>query len=188
MPFWAGYEASPDSAVADMNNVSDGPFAGSVTAALFLRRFVRQARRFAHFDIYGWRQAAKPLGPKGAEVQTAQQVMEEMRRRKPVAEDPHNILLRGAHNVTFATYLHMLASPAQTIMNGIETYMQGIPRIGATFGLGRATTAMARVSASTSLNGTGMIKSAKASGIPGDSRYGCTRFWPKAEAGGWPPM
>src|SRR5688572_26584800 len=53
MPFWSSYEASLDSAVADMSNVSDGPFAGSVTAALFLRRFVKQARRFAHFDIYG---------------------------------------------------------------------------------------------------------------------------------------
>jgi leucyl aminopeptidase len=76
MPFWSGYEASLDSAVADMNNVSDGPFAGSVTAALFLRRFVKQARRFAHFDIYGWRQGAKPLGPKGAEIQAARAVLE----------------------------------------------------------------------------------------------------------------
>jgi leucyl aminopeptidase len=71
MPFWTGYEPTLDSAVADMNNVSDGPFAGSVTAALFLRRFVKQARRFAHFDIYGWRPAIKPLGPKGGEVQAA---------------------------------------------------------------------------------------------------------------------
>src|SRR5262249_17928063 len=36
LPFWSGYEATLDSAVADMSNVSDGPFAGSVTAALFL--------------------------------------------------------------------------------------------------------------------------------------------------------
>ena len=65
--------------VADMNNVSDGPFAGSVTAALFLRRFVKQARRFAHFDIYGWRPAAKPLGPKGGEVQAARALFEVLR-------------------------------------------------------------------------------------------------------------
>jgi leucyl aminopeptidase len=76
MPFWAGYEAGLDSAVADMNNVSDGPFAGSVTAALFLRRFVRQASRFVHFDIYGWRQAAKPLGPKGGEANGARAMFE----------------------------------------------------------------------------------------------------------------
>ena len=74
-----GYESTLDSAVADMNNVSDGPFAGSVTAALFLRRFVKQARRFAHFDIYGWRPAPKPLGPKGGEVQAARALFELLR-------------------------------------------------------------------------------------------------------------
>jgi leucyl aminopeptidase len=79
MPLWSGYEASLDSAVADMNNVADAPFAGSVTAALFLRRFVKQARRFAHFDIYGWRPSPKPLGPKGAEVQAARAVFEALR-------------------------------------------------------------------------------------------------------------
>jgi leucyl aminopeptidase len=84
MPLWSGYEASLDSTVADMNNVSDAPFAGSVTAALFLRRFVKQARRFAHFDIYGWRPSAKPLGPKGAEVQAARAVFEALRAdRRP---------------------------------------------------------------------------------------------------------
>ena len=80
MPFWAGYEANLDSQVADMNNVSEGPFAGSVTAALFLRRFVKQARRFAHFDIYGWRPAQKPLGPKGGEVQAARALFEILRQ------------------------------------------------------------------------------------------------------------
>ena len=79
MPFWSGYEPTLDSPVADMNNVSDGPFAGSVTAALFLRRFVKGARRFAHFDIYGWRPAAKPLGPKGGEVQAARAAFEVLR-------------------------------------------------------------------------------------------------------------
>ncbi|HEY7552831.1 MAG TPA: leucyl aminopeptidase family protein [Hyphomicrobiaceae bacterium] len=82
MPFWSGYESSLDSPVADMNNVADGPFAGSVTAALFLRSFVKQARRFAHFDIYGWRPAPKPLGPKGAEVQAARAVFEVMRAER----------------------------------------------------------------------------------------------------------
>jgi leucyl aminopeptidase len=79
MPFWAGYEANLDSQVADMNNVSESPFAGSVIAALFLRRFVKQARRFAHFDIYGWRTAAKALGPKGGEVQAARALFEVLR-------------------------------------------------------------------------------------------------------------
>ena len=81
MPFWTGYEAALDSPVADMNNVSDGPFAGAVTAALFLRRFVKQARRYAHFDMYGWRQAAKPLGPKGGEAQVARALFEVLRAK-----------------------------------------------------------------------------------------------------------
>lgn len=80
MPFWSGYERHLDSEVADMGNVSDGPFAGSVTAALFLRRFVRNAGTYAHLDIYGWRPAGRPLGPKGGEPQTARAVLEVLRR------------------------------------------------------------------------------------------------------------
>jgi leucyl aminopeptidase len=76
LPLWAGYERHLDSEVADMNNVYDAPFAGAITAALFLRRFVKNAGRFAHFDLYGWRPAARPLGPKGGEPQTARAVFE----------------------------------------------------------------------------------------------------------------
>ncbi len=74
LPLWNGYERHLDSDVADMNNVYDAPFAGAITAALFLRRFVKRARRFAHLDLYGWRPAARPLGPKGGEPQTARAV------------------------------------------------------------------------------------------------------------------
>ena len=76
LPFWPGYERHLDSDVADMNNVYDSPFAGSITAALFLKRFVTHARRFAHFDLFGWRPATRPLGPKGGEPQTARAVFE----------------------------------------------------------------------------------------------------------------
>lgn len=75
LPLWAGYERHLDSDVADMNNVYESPFAGAVTAALFLRRFVKNAKRFAHFDLYGWRPAVRPLGPKGGEPQTARAVL-----------------------------------------------------------------------------------------------------------------
>ncbi|WP_333794849.1 leucyl aminopeptidase family protein [Hyphomicrobium sp.] len=74
MPLWPGYERHLDSEIADMNNVYESPFAGSITAALFLKRFVSKARRFAHFDLYGWRPAARPLGPKGGEPQTARAI------------------------------------------------------------------------------------------------------------------
>jgi leucyl aminopeptidase len=79
MPFWSGYEPMLDSSVADMNNVAEGGFAGSIIAALFLRRFVKQATRFVHLDIYGWRTAAKALGPKGGEVSGARALFEVLR-------------------------------------------------------------------------------------------------------------
>ncbi len=79
MPFWSGYERTLDSDVADMNNVSESPFSGAITAALFLRRFVKSAQSFAHFDLYGWRPAPRPLGPKGGEPQTARAVFDHLR-------------------------------------------------------------------------------------------------------------
>jgi leucyl aminopeptidase len=80
MPLWDGYRRNLDSDIADLNNIWASPFAGSITAALFLRRFVTRTRRFAHFDLYGWRPAARPLGPKGGEPQTARAVMEHLRK------------------------------------------------------------------------------------------------------------
>jgi leucyl aminopeptidase len=80
LPLWSGYRRNLDSSIADINNVSDFPFAGAITAALFLRQFVTKARRFAHFDLYGWRPSARPLGPKGGEPQTARAVMEQLRQ------------------------------------------------------------------------------------------------------------
>jgi leucyl aminopeptidase len=74
LPLWPGYDAKLESPVADLNNVWEAPFAGSITAALFLKRFAKQAQRFAHFDLFGWRPAASALGPRGGEPQTARAV------------------------------------------------------------------------------------------------------------------
>lgn len=80
MPLWDGYKRHLETDIADINNVWESPFAGAITAALFLRRFVKNAQRFAHFDLYGWRPAARPLGPKGGEPQTARAVMDHLQR------------------------------------------------------------------------------------------------------------
>jgi leucyl aminopeptidase len=71
MPLWRPYDQLLDSKVADVNNVSSGNFGGSITAALFLRRFVTAAKAWLHCDIYAWNQAAKPGRPEGAECQAA---------------------------------------------------------------------------------------------------------------------
>ncbi|HEX5931158.1 MAG TPA: leucyl aminopeptidase family protein [Methyloceanibacter sp.] len=71
MPFWAPYDKQLKSAVADVSHIAEGPFAGSIIAALFLRRFVRNAKRFAHLDIFGWVPSEQPGRPKGGEPQGA---------------------------------------------------------------------------------------------------------------------
>ncbi len=74
LPLWAPYRSMLDSRTADMNNVSAGPFAGSIIAALFLQRFVENAAEWAHFDIFGWNPSTKPGRPEGGETQAARLV------------------------------------------------------------------------------------------------------------------
>ena len=75
MPFWAPYEGQIEPGIADLDNAPAGGMAGSVTAALFLRRFVTATPRFAHFDIYAWQPAAAPARPKGAVGQGARAIL-----------------------------------------------------------------------------------------------------------------
>ena len=69
MPLWRPYDAKLSSKIADMNNVTTDGFAGSITAALFLRRFVEKAKSWAHFDIFAWNPSDRPHGPTGGEAQ-----------------------------------------------------------------------------------------------------------------------
>ena len=71
MPLWRPYDQLLDSKIADINNVSSGGFAGSITAAMFLRRFPTAAKAWLHFDIYAWNQTNRPGRPEGAECQAA---------------------------------------------------------------------------------------------------------------------
>jgi leucyl aminopeptidase len=69
MPLWQPYMAMLDSKVADINNAGSGPFAGSITAALFLSRFVPETVPWLHADIYAWNPSTKPGRPEGGEAQ-----------------------------------------------------------------------------------------------------------------------
>ena len=71
MPFHDPYETMIEPGIADLDNAPKGGFAGSITAALFLRRFVSEQDRYIHFDIYGWQPAAAPGRPKGGALQGA---------------------------------------------------------------------------------------------------------------------
>jgi len=81
LPFWQPYYRLFESAVADMNNAGDSGFAGSITAALFLKRFVEKAKAYVHFDVFAWTPAARPGRPKGGEAQAMRAMFEVIRRR-----------------------------------------------------------------------------------------------------------
>lgn len=74
MPLWAGYEDEFASKVADLNNVSATSYAGSVIAALFLKRFVTECPRWLHVDLFAWNAKERPGRPVGAEAQCVRAV------------------------------------------------------------------------------------------------------------------
>jgi leucyl aminopeptidase len=74
LPLWPPYDSWLDSKVADINNAPSGGFAGSITCALFLGRFVEPATRWLHVDIYGWTPSARPARPEGGECQAARAI------------------------------------------------------------------------------------------------------------------
>ena len=67
--------------VADTANCADGPMAGAVTAALFLRKFVPEGTAWAHVDTFAWRPAAKPGRPKGGDALGLRAAWEVLRTR-----------------------------------------------------------------------------------------------------------
>lgn len=71
MPFHDPYDDMIEPGIADLDNAPGGGFAGAITAALFLRRFVKPDNRYVHFDIYGWQPTAAPARPKGGALQGA---------------------------------------------------------------------------------------------------------------------
>lgn len=85
MPLWEPYDEMLKSDIADMANSANSPMAGSIVAALFLKRFVPTTVQWAHLDTYSWRDAAKPGRPKGGEALGLRAIFELLKRRYPRA-------------------------------------------------------------------------------------------------------
>jgi leucyl aminopeptidase len=81
MPLWEPYAEMLASDIADLNNMTDAPMAGAVTAALFLQKFVPAGTAWAHLDTYAWRGGARPGRPKGGEALGLRAVWETLRSR-----------------------------------------------------------------------------------------------------------
>ena len=68
LPLHSGYDDMLKSDIADLNNAPDGGFAGAITAALFLQKFVSPDTPWLHLDTFAWRPAARPGRPKGGDA------------------------------------------------------------------------------------------------------------------------
>ena len=68
LPLGEVYDKQIDSDIADMQNIGKEREAGSITAAQFLGRFIKNNTPWTHLDIAGtaWANKASKLGPKGA--------------------------------------------------------------------------------------------------------------------------
>jgi leucyl aminopeptidase len=80
MPLWSGYDRDIEGDISDLVNSTATSFAGSVTAALFLRRFVGTAK-WMHFDIFAWNPKDRPGRPKGGDMHAARAVYQMLKSR-----------------------------------------------------------------------------------------------------------
>jgi len=81
MPLWEPYDKMMDSKIADVNNAGSTPFAGSITAAMFLKRFVKNAKAWVHLDIFGWAPESRPGRPFGGTDQGIRSVYGALKTR-----------------------------------------------------------------------------------------------------------
>jgi leucyl aminopeptidase len=81
MPLWEPYNDMLKSEIADLANAGGAPMAGSITAAMFLKRFVPDGLEWAHLDTYAWRDAATPGRPKGGDALGLRAIFELLKRR-----------------------------------------------------------------------------------------------------------
>jgi leucyl aminopeptidase len=69
MPLWRPYLRYLTSNIADIANSGPSRMAGSITAALYLERFVPAQQPWAHLDVYAWNDSDRPGRPTGGEAQ-----------------------------------------------------------------------------------------------------------------------
>jgi len=85
LPLWDNYDAMLASPIADVNHMSAGGFGGAITAALFLRRFVKNAKSWSHMDMMAWADKPRPGRPLGGTEQGQRAAYMALKKRFPKA-------------------------------------------------------------------------------------------------------
>ena len=81
LPLWQNYEKHIESNVADLSNSGNTSFAGSITAALFLQKFIKNKNNFIHIDAYAWNDRVLPGRPVGGEASLLRGLFSFLNRR-----------------------------------------------------------------------------------------------------------
>jgi leucyl aminopeptidase len=81
LPLWRGYEPTLNSPVADLTNNPNYGYAGAITAALFLNRFVEKTKSWLHLDIAGWVDRPRPGRRTGGEASAARAIYSLLKER-----------------------------------------------------------------------------------------------------------
>ncbi|MEM0953277.1 MAG: leucyl aminopeptidase family protein [Pseudomonadota bacterium] len=79
LPLHADYNYMLNSKVADLVNCAPSPYAGAITAALFLERFVSETA-WMHFDIMAYNIRNRPAHPEGGEAMGLRAVYDYLER------------------------------------------------------------------------------------------------------------
>ena len=81
MPLWRPYLRYLTSTIADLANSGGSRMGGSITAALYLERFVPPGITWAHLDVYAWNDSDRPGKPTGGEAQALRAAFEMLKGR-----------------------------------------------------------------------------------------------------------
>ncbi len=80
LPLYKPYAAQLDSKTANIANASSQPYAGAITAALFLQRFVSPETAWLHIDFMGWNLRQRTGRPEGGEAMGLRSIFHALKR------------------------------------------------------------------------------------------------------------
>ena len=81
LPLHQPYRAMLESSVADLSNISNSSYGGSITAALFLQEFTRPEIPWIHLDLMAWNIRTLPGRPEGGEAMGIRAVFELIKQK-----------------------------------------------------------------------------------------------------------